>query len=343
VSDSKTVLALAPSRLHPAALAVFGDEFECLDGGAPDAVTPPEVIARAHAIVGAVTPAVLQIAEHLEVIGIPGSGSDHIDVAGATERGILVVNAAGGQATAVAEHAVGLMLAWAKRIAVSDRIFHTEGTFRGRDHFSGEPWPGMPHEIGGKTVGIVGFGAIGRDLARKCVHAFDMRVLVHDPFVGPGDVVAAGAEPVDDLAELLEQSDFVSLHLPLTEATRGLIGAQEFGRMRPTACLVNLARGGVVDEDALVAALRSGRIAGAALDVFEEEPGPDHHPLYGMSNVVCSGHIGGWVAEAVPRLAAIMAEEMRTALRGERPTRLVDPRAWTVARARSSASGGPTA
>lgn len=326
------VVVVPPSRLHPAALHVFADEVDVIDGAGLDGAALTAEIALADGIVGPVTAAVLDAAPRLEVIGVPGSGTDHIDVAGATARGILVVNATGGQATAVAEHAVGLMLALAKRIAVSDRIFHAEGRFVGREHYTGAEWPGWPHEIGGSTIGIVGFGAIGRDLARKCRAGFDMRVLAYDPYLDAEAARALGVEPVATLADLLPECDWVSLHVPLTEKTRGLIGEAELAAMRPTASLIDLSRGGVVDEDALVRALRAGRIAGAGLDVFTEEPGPDGHPLYGMDNVVCTAHIGGWVEEAVPRLAAIMATEMLVALRGGRPTRLVNPPAWEMRR-----------
>lgn len=324
----KRVIVVPPSRLHPAALEVFRDDVDVVDGTALSADGLAAAIAGAHGIVGALTDEQLAAARNLEVIGVPGSGTDHIDVTAASARGVLVVNAAGGQASAVAEHAVGLMLALAKRIAVSDRIFHAEGRFVGRAHFTGAGWPGWPHELSGSTIGIVGFGAIGRDLARKCRLAFDMRVLAYDPYCDTDTMHALGVEPVASLEVLLPECDWVSLHVPLTDETRGLVGEAELRAMRPTASLVNLARGGVVDEDALERALRAGWIAGAGLDVFAEEPGPDGHPLYGLENVVCTAHIGGWVAEAVPRLATVMAGEMLSALRGERPGRLVNPAAW---------------
>lgn len=329
MTTRKRVVIVPPSRLHPAALRVFETEVDVVDGATLTASDLAAAIADAHGVVGPVTREVLRGAPGLEVVGVPGSGTDHIDVVAATERGILVVNAAGGQATAVAEHAVGLMLALAKRIAASDRIFHAEGRFVGREHFTGTGWPGWPHEIGGSTIGIVGFGAIGRDLARKCRLGFDMRVLAFDPYCDPEAMDALGVEPVGTLTDLLPECDWVSLHVPLNDETRALVGEAELRAMRPTASLINLARGGVVDEAALLRALREGWIAGAGLDVFAEEPGPDGHPLYGLDNVVCTAHIGGWVEEAVPRLAAIMAGEMCTALRGARPGRLVNPEAWT--------------
>lgn len=327
-SGRKTVLVLPPSRLHPDARRMLEREVDVIDGATLDAAGLDAALASAHGLVGGVAATHLDRAPALEVVGIPGSGWDHVDVAGATARGILVVNAAGAQHAAVAEHAVGLMLALAKRIAVSDRIFHTEARFVGREHFTGDGWPGWPEELSGKTVGIVGFGFVGRDLARKCRLGFDMRVLAYDPYADPDEAARQGVDMVDALEHLLPRCDFVSLHVPLTAATRNLVGEAELAAMRPTAYLVNLARGGVVDEEALLRALRDGWIAGAGLDVFAEEPGPAGHPLYTLANVVCTAHLGGWVREAVPRLAGVMAREMLTALRGERPWRLVNPEAW---------------
>src|SRR5262249_57991983 len=257
-------------------------------------------------LVGLVGADVVAASPVLEVIGIPGSGWDHIDVAGATARGIPVVNAAGAQHAAVAEHALGLLLSLVKRIAVSDRIFHTEKRFVGRDSFTGDGWPGWPEELSGKTIGLVGFGFIGRDLARKCRLGFDMTVHAYDPYADPDEIARQGALPVADLDPLLRASDFVSLHLPLTDATRHIIGQRELRLMRPHSYLVNLSRGGTVDEPALVRALSEGWIRGAGIDVFDREPAPDDHPLYSMENVVLTAHIGGWGIEAVPRPAAVM-------------------------------------
>jgi D-3-phosphoglycerate dehydrogenase len=324
VTDRKRIVVMRPYVLHPAAREILAPEFEIVEDLDPE--DEVQALAGAHGVLGTVTADVLEASPALEVIGIPGSGWDHIDVAGATARGIVVVNAAGAQHAAVAEHAVGLMLSLVKRIAVSDRIFHSEKRFVGREYFTGDDWPGWPEELSGKTIGIVGFGFIGRDLARKCRLGFDMRVRAYDPFVDPDEIERQGAEAVgDDLDRLLSASDFVSLHLPLTDATRNFIGERELRLMQPHSYFVNLSRGGTVDEDALVRALSEGWIRGAGIDVFAEEPAPDGHPLFSMENVVLTAHIGGWVIEAVPRLSAVMAREMRSVLRGERPWRLVNP------------------
>jgi D-3-phosphoglycerate dehydrogenase len=334
----KQVLVMPPSVLHPAAMQVLGTEVDVVVGSSLEPAARAELLTTVHGLVGGGTAAHIDDGRCLEVIGVPGSGSEHIDVAAATAAGVAVVNAAGGQHAAVAEHAVGLMLSLAKRIALSDRLFHTERRFYGRDHFTGPGWPGFPQEIGGKTIGIVGFGFIGRDLARKCRLGFDMDVLAYDPYFDPDEAARQGVELLSDLDPLLERSDFVSLHLPLNAETRNLVGEAELRRMKPSAYLVNLARGGVVDERALLRALDERWIAGAGLDVFAEEPAPDDHPLFGRDDVVLTAHIGGWVVEAVPRLAVVMAREMLSVLRGERPWRFVNPEVWPRLRQRQLAA-----
>src|SRR5262245_43997916 len=226
-ADRKTVLIVPPLQLHPDARAMLDAEVELIDGADLDADGVAAALARAHGLVGAVSGDQIRAAPHLEVIGIPGSGWDMVDVDTATAAGVLVVNAAGAQHAAVAEHGVGLMLSLAKRIAYSDRIFHAERRFVGREPFMGDEWPGWAHELSGSTVGIVGFGFIGRDLARKCRLGFDMTVLTYDPFFDPDEAQRMGVRPMSSLAELLPQCDYVTLHVPLTDATRHLVGEAE--------------------------------------------------------------------------------------------------------------------
>jgi D-3-phosphoglycerate dehydrogenase len=253
-----------------------------------------------------------------------------------------VVFSAGAQYTAVAEHAIGLMLSLAKRIGWSDRAFRREKRYQDRARFAGSGWPGFPQEIGGKTLGILGFGFIGRDLARKARAGFDMSVLAYDPYFDPIEAERQGVtlfrRPAE-LPELLRRSDFVVLSLPLSAESHHIIGEAELRQMKPSAYLINVSRGGTVDPDALLRALREGWIAGAGLDVFEPEPPPDHHPLFELENTVLSAHIGGWVAEAMPRLAQTAAREMLAVLRGERPLRLANPEVWPRLRERQGQGG----
>jgi phosphoglycerate dehydrogenase-like enzyme len=309
---------------------LIGDAFAVQHENALGAVAALSILGSAQAFFGIPNRAELEAAPKLEVIAIPGSGTDMFDVATATERGIAVVNAAGAQDEAVAEHALGLMLALVKRIAVSDRWFHEEKRFPERSRYIGDGWPrGFPSELDGKTIGIVGYGFAGQALARKCRLGFGMRVLAFDPYRDAVEASRQGTKLVPELRPMLAASDFVSLHVPLSDETRHLISQAELRSMKPTAYLINLSRGGTVDEKVLVQALRQGWIAGAGLDVFETEPPPDGHPLFDLENVVLTGHIGGWTRESLPRLARVALEGMIAVLRGERPERLVNPEVWS--------------
>jgi phosphoglycerate dehydrogenase-like enzyme len=269
-------------------------------------------------------------APKLEVIGVNASGFDWIDTAAATERGIAVVYAAGAQYNAVAEHAVGLMLSLAKRIGVTDRHLRSE-PYPPLQHFTGDGWPGLPEEIDSKTLGILGYGFVGRDLAHKCRAAFNMRVLAYDPYYDPIEARRNGVtlcRKKDDLPELLSQCDFVALCLPLVDETRHIVGAPELAAMKSSAYLINMSRGPTIDEPALVEALQAGQIAGAGLDVFDPEPAKQDNPLFRMENTVVTPHIGGWVREALPRLVAITVDGMLSVMSGEQPSRMANPEVW---------------
>ncbi|MEU1823360.1 hydroxyacid dehydrogenase [Streptomyces abikoensis] len=226
---------------------------------------------------------VLDRAPRLRVVGRAGVGLDNVDTITAAARGIAVVNAPGSNTVSVAELTVGLIVASARHITAAARSLE-DGQWR-RSEFAGV-------ELAGRTLGIVGYGRVGRQVARRMA-AFDMRVLAHDPYadIADGDVHATG------LDELLATSDVVTLHLPRTPGTAGLIGARELSLMKPTAYLVNTARGGIVDESALTRALREGRPAGAALDVFATEP-PGSSPLLALPNVVALPHLGASTHDA---------------------------------------------
>ncbi len=278
---------------------------------------------------------------NLEVIGVSASGFDWIDTDAATERGVAVVYSAGAQYAAVAEHGIGLMLSLAKRIAVSDRALRA-APFPSLQHYTGNDWPGFPEEIDNKTLGILGFGFVGRELAHKCRTAFRMPVLAFDPYYDPLDAGRQGVELYTQraqLTEMLGRCDFVALTLSLSEETRHIVGESELRAMKSSAYLINLSRGGTIDEPALVAALRAGQIAGAGLDVFDPEPARPDNPLFQMENTVVTPHIGGWVREAMPRLVALTADGMLAALRGERPNRLANPEVWPAFLARRASTG----
>jgi D-3-phosphoglycerate dehydrogenase len=328
----KRVLLVNP-MLDPLGDEMLRREVEVIQGWDLDPQERAAALADVHGLGGGGSTEDIDNGPRLEVIVSYGSGCEHIDLNAATAAGILVVNAAGSQYSAVAEHGLGLMLAFAKRIAYADRVMHTERRFVGRDAFSGSAWPGWPTQLRGKTLGVIGFGFIGRDLAEKCRVAFDMEVLAYSPRADPEETARQRVTLVDDLDELLARSDYVSLSMPLTDETRGMIGAPQLARMKRGAVLVNLSRGPTVDTDALLEALRAGHLGGAALDVFDPEPLPDGHPLYDLDNVVMTPHIGGWVIESFPTLARTAAREMLRALNGQKPWRLVNPEAWPRRRA----------
>ena len=242
----------------------------------------------------------------LRVVGRAGTGTDNIDLEAATRAGILVVNAPNANALSAAEHTMALLLALARRVPEGDRSVRSGGWERKR--LSGV-------ELAGKTLGIVGLGRIGCLVAERA-RAFGMRLAAYDPFVSGGLAAAAGVELTSSLEELMGRSDFLSVHVPLTAETRGLIGAGALEAARPGLRLVNTARGGVVDEEALAAALLSGRVAGAALDVFSVEP-PTGSPLLTLPQVVVTPHLGASTAEAQARAGIEVAAAVAAALRGE--------------------------
>jgi D-3-phosphoglycerate dehydrogenase / 2-oxoglutarate reductase len=247
-----------------------------------------------------------------------GAGYDIVDVEACTAAGVIVCNNSGPGREAVAEHALGFMLALAKKIVVADRAIRRE---RVQDRTALRS-----SELLGKTLGIVGVGQIGGRLIELCA-PFAMTVLAYDPYLTAEEASARGAEKVE-LDELLERSDFVHLNCPLTPETEGLMGREQFARMRPTAFFITTARGPVHDEVALHDALRDGTIAGAGIDVFHDEPPDPSHPLLALDNVVASPHTAGITVEATRDIARATAEQWLTIFAGKVPPRLVNAEVW---------------
>lgn len=262
---------------------------------------------------------VLDAAGDLKIVANLGVGYDNIDVEAATERGIMVTNTPGVLTETTADLSFGLLLAAARRIPEADR-FVREENWEGWELI--QPQQGV--DVHGKTLGIVGMGRIGTAVARRGRLGFDMDVLYYSRTRKEDVEEELGARYVE-LDELLEKSDFVSLHTPLTEETKGMISGPEFSRMKEEAILVNVARGPVVDEEALVKAIESGEIRGAGLDVFEEEP-EVHHGLKDLTeSVVLAPHIGSASRETRLKIAEIGVENAIAGLRGEEPPNLVNP------------------
>jgi len=252
-----------------------------------------------------VTPAVFAAAPNLKVVGRSGVGVDNIDLKAAKECKVTVVNAPIATTLAVAELAFGLMLALIRDIPRADA-----GMKAGK--WLKKELEGV--ELYGKTLGVIGFGRIGAAVGLRAA-AFEMKVIAYDPLLTPDQIRERGAEPVT-LDELFAQADFISLHIPLTADTRGILGSAAFAKMKAGVRIICAARGGVIDEEALLAALESGKVAGAALDVFAAEP-PGLTPLVAHPRVIGTPHIGAQTVEAQARAAADIASEVLAALRGE--------------------------
>jgi D-3-phosphoglycerate dehydrogenase len=251
--------------------------------------------------------ALLEAGANLKVVGRAGVGIDNIDVAKAVEKGITVVNSPLAASIAVAEHTLGLMLALARSIPLADASIKA-----GR--WEKSAFMGM--ELHGKQLGILGIGRIGAQVAQLAA-AFGMKVCAYDPYLNPDQISQRGAAPAT-FSEVLAISDYVSLHLPLTSSTRGLIGTAEFQTMKKGARMISISRGGILDEAALREVLDSGQMAGAALDVFADEP-----PLPGSiaqhPKVIATPHIGAQTHEAQARAGLAIAEEVITVLNGKEP------------------------
>jgi D-3-phosphoglycerate dehydrogenase / 2-oxoglutarate reductase len=299
VADPIAEEGLAILRPHARVQTVAGQSPDVLRRSLADA---DALLVRSET---RVTAALLDGAPRLRVIGRAGAGVDTIDVPAATERGIVVVNAPGGNAVAAAEHTLALMFALARRVAAADASLKRGEWARGKY---------VGSELTGKTLGLVGLGRVGSEVGRRAL-GLDMRVLVYDPYVPDDHVRRLGLEPLE-LDALLDQADFVSLHVPLTETTRGLVNAERLARMRPGAFLVNCARGALVDQGALIAALDSGHLGGLGVDVYAQEPVASDDPLPRHPKVVATPHLGASTVEAQANVAAQVAEDVLAVLAG---------------------------
>ena len=269
------------------------------------------LIPDCHALVvrssTAVTAEVFAAASRLVVVGRAGAGVDNIDLEAATRRGVVVVNAPTSNTIAVAEHTFALMLSLARHIPQADASMHQSRW---------EKKALMGTELRGKTLGLIGLGRVGAAVAQRA-QAFEMHVIAHDPFVSPDRAARLNVELVG-LEELLRRADYVSLHAPATERTRGMIGEQQLALLKPTAYLINCARGDLIVEEALIRALREGRIAGAALDVFADEP----HITYDLcqcANLILTPHLGASTEEAQSGAAVQVARQVIDVLEGRPP------------------------
>jgi D-3-phosphoglycerate dehydrogenase len=246
-----------------------------------------------------------------------GHGYDTVDLGAATDNGVMVTNIAGATSEEVSNHALALILACARDLKRMDRAM-TEGNWIGNDSRS------VARRIYGETLGVIGMGNIGRATARKGV-ALGMTVLVYDPYVGPWLATEYNVEFVDDVETIFKESDYLTLHTPLNPETRHIVNSDTLALMKPDAYVINTARGPIVDENALLAALMDKKIAGAALDVFEQEPPDADNPLLHLDNVIVTPHIAGSSEIGWATICRRAGEEAARALRGERPQVVVNP------------------
>lgn len=326
------VLVSFPEGWRPlmdAPLAVFAEAGMEVDVRWSAAGLPPEelgpLLRDKHAFLmssDVVTAAMLDEAPDLRVLSKHGVGVDNLDIPAATGKGVVVCNTFGSNANAVADLAIGLLIAITRRVVEADAAAR-RGSIK----------PFIGPELSGKTLGIVGFGSIGRQTAKRAV-GFGMKVLAYDVFESEELAAKFGIEYVSK-DELLARSDFVSLHAPLNSGTHRMIGERELAIMRPGSYLINTARGDLIEEQALARALGSGHLAGAALDVYPTEPMPPTSPLLSAPNLILSTHMGGCTAEALINAAETGARNIISVLSNERPKFVVNPEVYELGTVRS--------
>jgi D-3-phosphoglycerate dehydrogenase len=297
------VKVLISDKLSPAAVAIFrnrGIDVDVRPGLAPAElraiIAPYDGLAIRSAT--KVTKELLEAATHLKVVGRAGIGVDNVDVKAATARGVVVMNTPNGNAITTAEHAIALMFALARQIPEASQS--TKAGKWEKNRFMGV-------ELFAKTLGLIGCGTIGSIVADRAL-GLKMKVIAYDPFLTEQRAVDLGVEKVA-LEDLLARADFITLHTPLTEETRNILSRAALARTKPGVRIINCARGGLIDEQALGEALRAGHVAGAALDVFEVEPATEN-PLFALDNVVCTPHLGAATSEAQENVALQVAEQM---------------------------------
>jgi D-3-phosphoglycerate dehydrogenase len=309
--------------------SLYAIEREALDAiGAEiveiDARTEEEFLAAARdadAVIARnrrITAPIVRALQRCKVIGLGSVGADTVDVDAATAAGIVVTNVPDVFIDEVADHTMAMFLAAHRRLRLMHQLT-VEGRWKeGRPSFKDIP------RLYGQTIGLISFGNVAKAVARRC-HAFGLHVIAYDPFVAELEMTAVGVEPVTSLVELCRRSDFVSMHAPLNEETHHLMGEALFEAMKRTAIFVNNGRGATVDEPALIKALQEGWIAGAALDVFEQEPVDTANPLLKMDNVIVTPHIASATARMAPETRRRLGREIATVLQGRWPRSAVNP------------------
>ncbi|MDF1592273.1 MAG: hydroxyacid dehydrogenase [Desulfobacterales bacterium] len=319
---SKLKRVLLPQPIEVEAIALLegaGCKIVTARNPKPETVIP--LLPDAEAIVLRtgikITRDLISRAENLKIIARTGGGVDNVDVAAATERGVIVTSNVGVNTISVVEHALSLMLALSKQLSLMDRSVRS-GQFSVR-------FQNLPRDLRGQTLGLMGFGRIGSTLGEACRQIFGMKVLAYDPFL-PEELKQSAGNGVKFVARetLFSQSDIISIHIPLTEGTRHAVGAKEFAMMKPEALLINTSRGPVVDEAALAEALQEKKIGGAGLDVLEQEPPAADSKLLKLDNVILTPHTAALTRECVIRMATEAAECVIDVLTGKEPRNIAN-------------------
>jgi D-3-phosphoglycerate dehydrogenase len=323
------VICLLVQPIHPAGIEILTEAgMEVRQASATDMATVAAEIATADAAItrnAGLNRHAMAAAPALKVLGNHGIGVDPVDVSYATEIGLPVIYTPYANVQSVAEQAIAMMLAISKRVREADSAVREDRfDYRYSRDF---------HELNGKTLAVIGFGRIGRRTAELAHSAFAMRIIVYSPHVDSATIEAAGMEKWDDLDAVLREADVVSLHQRLTPDTRGWLDRGRISAMKKGAILINTARGALVDAEALIAAVDSHHLRGAAMDVFEQEPLPAGHAYCRSSGILLSPHIGGATEEAMSRTAVETAQQVVDVLAGRRPEYLVNPEVWERRRA----------
>ena len=311
---------LIVQAIHDRGVQVFDDRFEVRVASDPSVATVIREIEGVAGVVVRTAPfprEIIEAATCLKVIGRHGVGVDNIDVQAATEKGIAVVYTPNATTTSVVEMTLTMLGALAKQLCVRDQATR-EGRWEIRNSYSSI-------DLDGKTLGLIGLGRIGSLVARRVSSAFGMKVIVFDPYITSERAAELDVTLVRDMDDIFRQADVVSLHTPLTPETRGLVNAARLRLMKPSAFLLNLSRGEVVEEKALYEALKTGKIAGAGLDVYDPEPPVAGNPLFGLDNVIFSPHCATLTKECVIRMATGAAEGVVDVLSGKIPPFVVNP------------------
>lgn len=327
----KTILVNKP--IHADAIQLLCTEVEVLT---PYQASSEEILKMLPRVQGMVlcvgfnvTADVIETMNGLEVIGRHGAGLEIVDVDAATRKGIPVTFTPEGPTESTAEHAFLLMLATARKLSLLDKAART-GNFKIRDSVVGV-------ELLGKKVGIAGYGHIGQRFAEICRNAFNMEIHAYDPFVSPEKIRTLGAVPHTDLVEMAAQVDFLSVHTPATPQSHHMINSTVLDALGKNGFLINCARGPIVDEKALIEALKNNLIAGAGLDVFDPEPPQFDNPLFEMENVVLTPHLASFTEEGRQRMGLMVAEDVLRVLRGEMPKYPANPQVFSKLTARTGA------